>query len=240
MKKLTTRKMQELKQAIGQRDGKYCFVCQSPGSLETLWLDFWDCNTANRDLQNLHLLCRVCLLAKSPWLRRKGEHDVPSNNNMYVCVSENERTDELPQTKSLELLKNMEGEPAFKRWLFPEMVRRRTILLKEALDSGAAIARLSQETVKRYASKETCPVRPYMITYIHGKRYIQFKPEFESFRKVVEERRKGNADESAIVDKAIENVQGVVRSDDRKKQKQSSNAASQQTREEKPESPSDA
>jgi hypothetical protein len=98
------------------------------------------------------------------------------------------------KTNSAELIKNQQSEPAFRHYLFIEIVHHTRRLFEEIILEGASTAHCSQATIKRYLEKETCKIRLYRIVEDEAtkEKYIEFKPEWNAFRKKDEERRRLN------------------------------------------------
>ncbi len=186
MGRMSGRNRKKLFAMLKQRDGAYCFICGEPGDEKTLVIDHADNDNSNNDPSNLHLVCRAINAAKNP---RKSVRRIQSS------VGEKERETliaiDCDQPQSAEFRKNLESEPAFRRWLFIEIWRKREIDYEDALDCGAAVARCSQQTIIRYLKKECSRVRLYKITVKSEtkQRLIQFRPFWEMCRRKEEARR---------------------------------------------------
>jgi hypothetical protein len=75
--------------------------------------------------------------------------------------------------------------------LFAEVVRLGEVPFDEVLDSGAAVARCSQETIKRYLRKAASAVGLYDLVEDPKARtqLVRLKPRWAAFRKREEERK---------------------------------------------------
>jgi DNA-binding PadR family transcriptional regulator len=69
------------------------------------------------------------------------------------------------------------------------VVRREEVPFDEVLDSGAAVARISQATVRRYLARDASPVRIYHIVKQGEEKVVRLRPEWERFRKVLADRK---------------------------------------------------
>ena len=96
------------------------------------------------------------------------------------------------RTNSVEIIKNLQAEPDFRHWLFWKIIRDRKVLFEDALDAGAAFARCSQETVRRYLKKEISEVRLYSLIEEpeSKKKLVVFKPELSICRGWQEEKER--------------------------------------------------
>jgi hypothetical protein len=175
---------------IVQRDGEaYCFIGGEPLTLETAVIDHWDNDNSNNDLDNLHLTCKSMNAVKNPRGRDKRHRVLsPMCGNVYQQLFESDR----PKTIPVEIQKNMQAEPDFRHWLFWKVVHDGSVLFEDALDGGAAFARCSQESIRRYLKKEVSEVRLYR--FVEGpdtnKKLVDLKPEWAVFRDKEEEKRK--------------------------------------------------
>jgi len=174
---------------VKREGGVYCFIGGEALTFETARIDHWDNDNSNNALENLHLLCISMNAVKNPRGRDK-RHKVlsPMCGNIYEQMFNNERL----RTNSVEIIKNMQAEPDFKHWLFWKVVHDGMILFENALDGGAAFARCSQETVRRYLKKELSDERLYKTINDPdtGNKLVMLKPEWTIFRAKEEERKK--------------------------------------------------
>jgi hypothetical protein len=104
------------------------------------------------------------------------------------------RENDRMRTTSAELLKNMQAEPDFKHWLFWKVVHDGRVPFEDALDSGAAFARCSQESVRRYLKKEVSAERLYqlLVDSDSKEKVVFLKPVWTSFRAKEEEAKEMN------------------------------------------------
>ena len=179
-------KRKKMYEYLAKRDGECCFIAGEHGTKQTLVIDHADNNNGNNSRVNLHLMCISMNAAKNP--RGRGRKKLSS-----VCVSVSEELSKIEsaQASSAEFKKNLQSEPDFRHWLFLEIWRKGRLPLDEVIDCGAAVARCSQETIKRYLRKECSRVRLYQIVEDtdNNRRFVQFNPEWEAHRKKEEERR---------------------------------------------------
>ncbi len=180
---------QKLFDLIAHRDGNVCFIGGEEGNFATLVIDHWDNNNAHNSLRNLHLLCRSMNSIKNG---RGPDHRHNLRSSLYVC--DKSSGDVRPELiiRHAEFKKNLTSEPAFKHWLFEMVVKSGKVEFEEVLNSGAAIARCSQETIRRYLAKETSKVRLYAIECdrrTHEK-YVRLKPSWNNFRASNESKKK--------------------------------------------------
>jgi hypothetical protein len=204
---MNSRNRKKYFQLIVQRDGgAYCFIGGEPLTYETAVIDHWDNDNSNNDLENLHLMCKSANAVKNP-RGRDSRHKVlsPVCGNVYVQIFENEHL----RVNSLELLKNMQAEPDFKHWLFRKVVREGSVLFEDSLDEGAAVARCSQETIRRYLKKEVSKVRLYRVVLdaITKKKMVELKPEWRTFLKKAEEKKE--------LDRIVKNWKELLKDDPR-------------------------
>lgn len=188
---------------LARRDGECCFIGGESGSKDTLVIDHADNDNRNNRLVNLHIICPSMNAVKNP--RGRVRRKLSS-----VCVSEAALKMESAQPSSAEFKKNLQAEPDFRHWLFTEIWRKGRLPLEEVIDCGAALARCSQESIRRYLRKECSRVRIYEIVEDSEtkQKFVQFKPEWESHRKQEEQRRNndrfaGNWREELIKDVAF-------------------------------------
>jgi hypothetical protein len=177
---------------IAKRDGGLiCFIGGEILDRQDARIDHWDNNNSNNKLENLHILCPSMNSVKNP-RRHDKRYKVlsPIYGNMYERMCDNVRL----HTNSIEIIKNMQAEPDFKHWLFYKIVHDDRIFFEDALDGGAAFARCSQETIRRYIKKEVSEVRIYrqLEDPDTHKKLIMLKPEWETFRTKIEEKKQMN------------------------------------------------
>lgn len=146
---------------IKKRDGEYCRAC---GKIlkeiteDKFLIDHKDNDNSNNKLYNLQLLCRSCNYFKNP----KAE------------LSE---LDELEISSELKKGEIMEGE--FRRWVFGRIMLDGTLLVEEAVYSGAEIIKGSPVSTQRYVKKMKSPAGLYEIVKLQDSRkYLRFKPEY--------------------------------------------------------------
>ena len=87
-------------------------------------------NNGDYKLENCQLICKSCN-------RKKNPH--------RLVVYQREMTPEM--------IKNIKGEPTFRRWLVGQICTHRHIQYEDAVSSGAEFCGLSTETIKRYLRK---------------------------------------------------------------------------------------
>jgi hypothetical protein len=177
-------KRKRIYESLARRDGEYCFIGGEPGTLRTLVIDHADNDNSNNRPSNLHLLCRSINQAKNP--RGRGKKKLSS-----VCVRVCEDELELAPPASAEFRKNLQSEPAFRHFLFIEIWRKGMVPVDELIDCGAAVARCSQESVRRYLRKECSRVRLYEVVDDpeSKQRSVRFKPEWDRHRQKELKRR---------------------------------------------------
>jgi hypothetical protein len=183
MSRLSKPKRKKLFELLVVRDGPYCLVGGELGNDETLVVDRWDCDPSNDDISNFRLLCPWAQRVKNSSSKRKQKVFHPTNH--YVCENALVSASEPPPHTSLEFLKNMKAEPAFRHWLFEEVVRRGAVPYQEILNMGAVAARSSQATIRRYLDKELTPLRLYHSLQEGEMRMVRLRPEWEEFRRVL-------------------------------------------------------
>jgi hypothetical protein len=171
---------------LAHRDGEYCFIGGESGNDQTLVIDHADNDNSNNDPSNLNLICRSMNAAKNP--RGRSRKKMSS-----VCVNVREELlrAEFALPSSAEFKKNLQSEPDFRHWLFLEIWRKGRLPLDEVIDCGAAVARCSQESIKRYLRKECSRVRLYEIVNDETPRqkFVQLRGEWEQHRQNEEKRR---------------------------------------------------
>jgi hypothetical protein len=171
---------------ICRRDGEKCFIGGEPLRSESAVIDHWDNDNHNENANNLHLLCRSMNAVKNP--RGRGlKNKILSS----MRVNGNEQENLNSRLKSAELTKNERTEPTFRHYLFAEVSRHGRVKLEDIIDEGAAYADCSQETIRRYLRKEKTKLRPYQIVEdpIDKEKYVEFKPEWNTFRQKQEARK---------------------------------------------------
>ena len=109
-----------------------------------LVIDHIDNNSCNNRLDNLQLLCRGCN-------RRKNPH------RKTIKIYERAMTPEME--------KNFTGERNYRNWMIGMLQTHRHISKDDAINSGAEVTKLSQETVKRYLKKMTSKAGNYALGY---------------------------------------------------------------------------
>jgi len=188
MARMNGPKRKKIYRQLVQRDGEVCFIGGEPLNAERSVIDHLDNDNSNNEMSNLHLMCRSMNSVKNPRGKTKK-----SKVQSSVCMCAETGMDQYDRIRSnsAEFVKNQQAEPAFKHWLFVELVHHYRILLEEAINSGAAIARCSQETIKRYLKKETSKVRLYQLIEDNETKeiFIEFKPKWTGFRRKEEERK---------------------------------------------------
>jgi hypothetical protein len=184
MSRMSGPKRKRFYDILARRDGEYCFIGGEPGTRETLEIDHADGDRSHNCLPNLHLVCPSINSMKNP--RGRGKKKLSS-----VCVSVCEDELEPAPPASAEFRKNLQSEPAFRHFLFIEVWRRGMVPIDELIDCGAAAARCSQETVKRYLRKECSHVRLYEVVDDpeSKQRSVRFRPEWERHRQKELKRR---------------------------------------------------
>jgi hypothetical protein len=190
MSRMNSRNRKKYFQMIVERDGgAFCFVGGEHLTFETAIIDHLNNDNSDNRLENLHLLCPSMNSVKNCRGRDK-RHQIlsPMSGNIYTQMFENERL----RTNSVELIINMKAEPNFKHWLFWKIIHDGTIFFEKALNGGAAFARISQETIRRYLKKELSELRFYEEAKDPdtGEKIVLFKPEWAIFRQSREEKEK--------------------------------------------------
>jgi hypothetical protein len=184
MSRLSARDKQRIYEAVTARDRLFCFIGYEDGNEHPLFLHQWDCNPDDHRPENYRLLCFPMIRVVCPWMQK------PSRSSIYsVSAKESILMNETPPATSLELLKSQLAVPLFCHWIFSEVVRRGQVPFEEALNSGSAIARISQATARRYLARDTSLVRIYHVVKLGDEKVICLRPEFERFRKVIADRR---------------------------------------------------
>ncbi len=189
MSRMSGPRRKELYQIIADRDTETCFIGGEEETSATLVLDHWDNNNSNNSLTNLHLLCRSMNSIKNG---RGCDHRHKLQSSLYVCDKSNGEVHQELAIRHAEFKKNLTSEPAFKHWLFEMVVKNDGLEFEEVLNSGAAVAHCSQETIRRYLAKETSRVRLYMVEVDARTRekYVRLKPSWDNFRAVNEAKKK--------------------------------------------------
>lgn len=186
MSRMSGPKRKKMYDLLSRRDGEYCFIGGESSTRESLVIDHADNDNSNNDLANLHLMCQSMNALKNP----RGR-DRKKMSSVCVSVCEELSRIESAQPSSAEFKKNLQSEPDFRHWLFVEIWRKGGLPLDEVINCGAAVARCSQESIKRYLRKEYSRVRLYEIIEDPGtkQKLVQFKHEWEKFRQKEEKRR---------------------------------------------------
>lgn len=192
MSRMNSRNRRKNFQMIVEREGgAFCRIGGEPLTFETAVIDHWNNNNDDNRPSNLCLLCKSMNAVKNSRGRDK-RHELlsPMCGKIDKTVLENERI----RTNSIELMKNMQAEPDFRHWLFWKIVHDGKVFFEDALDAGAAFARCSQETIRRYIRKELSEIRPYMkIADPDSKdKIVVFKPEWATFRQRKEDQKHMN------------------------------------------------
>ncbi len=166
---------------IAARDTETCFIGGEEGKSATLVLDHWDNNNSNNSLGNLHLLCKSMNSIKNG---RGPDHRHKLRSSLYVCEKAGGEVHQELVIRHAEFKKNLTAEPAFKHWLFEMVVKNGRVPIEEVLNSGAAVAHCSQETIRRYLAKETSKERIYTVEIDVGTRekYVRLKSPWDKFR----------------------------------------------------------
>ena len=150
---LNKRQHDELYPKVVEKQGglEFCNGC----GLSLRQLQLWDRepllvidridNTGDYRLENCQLLCKSCNKKKNPIKPRIFERAITP-----------------------EMIKNMKGEPMFRRWLCGEILKRRHIPYEEAVGSGAEFCELSTETIKRYLKKMLSQTGSYELGWASG------------------------------------------------------------------------
>jgi len=182
---MTGPKRKRIYEELVRRDGECCYIGGEKGTFETLVIDHLDNNPKNNNRKNLHLVCRSINHAKNP----RGR----SRKQSFVCVSGDMNED--PRPSSAEMAKNLQSEPDFRHWLFMEIWRKGGLELDDVIYSGAAAARCSPETVRRYTKTQTRRLRPFdVIEDLDSKtKHVVFRLKWEKAREKEENRRILNA-----------------------------------------------
>jgi hypothetical protein len=154
---------------VQRQHGEYCKICGNPGNKSTLKIEHLDNNNANNALENLRLACHPCNILKNP--RGKSKKKLSPES---MCASEITKED----TKTATMVKNEESEPVFRRWLYGFVLDNGAISISDAVNTGAEIARCSQQAVRRYIGKVTSLAGMYMQKGegTEGQRLLVFKP----------------------------------------------------------------
>ena len=172
------------------RDGERCFIGGEPGDRHSLTVDHWDNDNSNNDPPNLHLICRSMNNVKNP---RGRDHRGKLLSSVCVCVCDKpaQAIIEPPRTISAEFLKNQAAEPAFLHWLFAETVHLGRVSVDDVIDCGATVAHVSQVTIHRYLKKAACKIGLFrFVEDVETKgRFVELKPEWNSFRQTEDERK---------------------------------------------------
>lgn len=116
-----------------QRDGEYCRCCGIMAHERQLVVDHKDNNNGNNSLSNLQLLCRTCNYLKNP-------------RNQPIDMCERSRSE-------TSLRVNRSREPAFRKYIYEQIIRHGSWPWKRLMISGAEKTRVSTITAKRYLDK---------------------------------------------------------------------------------------
>ena len=188
MRRMTKVERSKMFELILQSCGPYCQVGGEEGDRETLFLIPWDTDPKNRDPDNWRIICERIAPLFNPSAGRRRKKQAPSINKS-VCENATPSASELPRNTSLEFLKHLKAEPLFNHWLFAQVFVREKIPYREVLNGGAFEARITQKTSREYIDKQSSPQGMYAVVQDSDQKFIRLKPQWESFRKVVEARR---------------------------------------------------
>ena len=186
MSRMSGPKRKKTYEFLAHRDHERCFIGGEPGNNSTLVIDHADNDNSNNNPENLHLMCSSMNAAKNP--RGRGRKKMSS---MRMSAPEELSKIGSAEPSSAQLKKNQQAEPDFRHWLFLEIWRKGKLLLDDVIDSGAAQAGCSQDSIKRYLRKECSRVRIYdLVQDLDTKeKFVQLKSEWEQHRKKEEEQR---------------------------------------------------
>lgn len=164
-----------------RQDGEFCFIGGEKGDSDTFVIDHWDNDNSNNEPSNLHLMCKSMNSAKNPRGRGKKERILSSERE---SASEINAAMEPVRSTSAEFVKNQRSEPAFRHWLFMEIIKYGRLELNDVINTGAAVAGCGQQAIRRYLAKETSRVRLYHIVKDSetGHFFVEFRPKWGRFR----------------------------------------------------------
>jgi hypothetical protein len=191
MQQMTQAERSRMFELVFQRDGECCHVGTEELGKGDVFLIPWDSDPTNRDPDNWRIVCeRISLLISPPSRRRKK--DQAGSNSKSVCESHGGFADEPPRNTSLEFLKNLRAQPCFLHWLFEQVFVRQKVPYREVLNGGAYVARITQKTTREYTDKQTSPQGMYLMVRESEERFVKLKPQWETFRRVIEGRKKAD------------------------------------------------
>lgn len=166
---MNSRTRKRLYPLLVKRDGERCAICRGHGTTLTLVIDHVDNDNSNNDPANVQLVCRKCNLEKNP---RGGLNQSP----IYVDTNAYESR----KRPSPELQRNMDCEPAFRRWLYRKVKTKGRIEFHDAVNAGAEKAGCSQATIVRYIQKVTSSEGIYQVVPdLEGEgKFIEFSNDY--------------------------------------------------------------
>jgi hypothetical protein len=173
-----------------QRDGQICFIGTERLESEKAVVDHWNNRNDDNRPVNLHLLCRSMNSSKNP--RGLGkETKILSSVSVRREIVDGIIRPQMVSVQSAEFLKNLEGEPHFRHWVFYNVVRCVELKVNEIVDSGAELIHASPTTIKRYLTKITSSLGLYMYAedVTTGEKVIRLKPRWDTFREKINEKR---------------------------------------------------
>lgn len=205
MARMNSRNRRKLIPLLVQRfGGMYCFIGGEELTLEDAVIDHWNNDNSDNRIENLSFLCKSMNSTKNcRGLGNRKQVLSPMCGNAYLQMPESERL----KINSVEIIKNRQAEPDFKHWLFWKIKHELTISFESVLDGGAAFARCSQETVRRYLKKELSESRMYRMAIhpVSGEKIVALKLEWETFR--------ARQEEEAKLKKVMQNWKEVLNED---------------------------
>ncbi|GEM_PF-4780040 len=135
-----------------KRDGECCNITKVKGNSLTLIVDHVDGNDAHnpKDGSNYQLVSRRINLLKSAKIREQSP--------VCVCVGVEEGLQENKQmaVNSAEMARNIESEPAFREYIYLEMVAKGEREAAEFIPEAAEKARCSPETIRQRYLPKVC------------------------------------------------------------------------------------
>lgn len=186
MSRMSGPKRKKIYSRLAKHYGEFCFIGGERGDTDTLVIDHWDNYNSNNDFSNFHLMCRSMNAVKNPRGRGRKQRILSSERE-----SEKAGILEPVRSTSAEFVKNQRSEPAFRHWLFMEIIKYGRLELNDVINTGAAVAGCGQQAIRRYLAKETSRVRLYQIIKDTetGFFFVEFRPKWGKFRqKLVEDR----------------------------------------------------
>jgi len=168
-----SRELRKIKSYLIKFYGAECNICGKAFPESKLIIEHKDNNPLNWEEKNLQLACQSCNVKKNPPYRKKRDVD---NLRVRVCVEDD------PKPQSAEMLRNMRSEPTFREWLKKEMSAKLEMEIEDIINSGAEVAEISIDTVKRYLKKLTSRLGPYNLTIDKLKqKFLTWKPNHFPF-----------------------------------------------------------